>query len=546
MSSNLRKLKSFFFGPEGTEYSKFSYDNIPTEETFKKLFDSVAFFAEESDQGDIRRAGLVGFPDKDDYFNHSYKYGKIRLAVSLDGLPKMTTYVEDEDDTIVDQDGNIESSVYYNPNIIKYKGLKITELYFQESGKHINDFKLVVNDEHFEFNSTTQELQIKDDAIDSNLIESVNYDSIISFNEGFIIGNDDGTDTILNPSNSSIIAKKDDGTYVGASFNNSFFEINDSDEFELTDNSIAKEKFVAGNRGAMYVSNGTEITEIELTQDSQIIIGRSEDTPHVVRLSGDMSIDADGVVSISDDAIEYNNISSSLLSDNMEINSDNELDIVTQDSITSDSSGLKLDGDSNSPGVNKYYGTNSTGDKGFNTLPDSIFENGSGVSSVVQSGFSNSEASAKYSFSEAHGKAIPYGSKARALDTNSYNNRLELHYIGATSDSEETELFLGNVNNERYEISGHKALYITAKILGFSQRDTVYAETRYILIKTVNSVLTLVDSNTVDSYSSIDSYTSTNLVISVNDSNNRLEIKTTGAIGEWFITLDVLELNHPV
>jgi hypothetical protein len=41
----------------------------------------------------------------------------------------------------------------------------------------------------------------------------------------------------------------------------------------------------------------------------------------------------------------------------------------TQQSITSDTSGLKLSGDSTSPGNSQYYGTDSGGTKGFHTLP---------------------------------------------------------------------------------------------------------------------------------------------------------------------------------
>jgi len=44
-------------------------------------------------------------------------------------------------------------------------------------------------------------------------------------------------------------------------------------------------------------------------------------------------------------------------------------DVKKQMSITSDSSGLKLSGDATSPGNWKYYGTNSAGTKGFNSLP---------------------------------------------------------------------------------------------------------------------------------------------------------------------------------
>lgn len=42
---------------------------------------------------------------------------------------------------------------------------------------------------------------------------------------------------------------------------------------------------------------------------------------------------------------------------------------VTQMSITSDASGLKLTGDATTPGVDKYYGTDSSGTKGYFSLP---------------------------------------------------------------------------------------------------------------------------------------------------------------------------------
>lgn len=46
--------------------------------------------------------------------------------------------------------------------------------------------------------------------------------------------------------------------------------------------------------------------------------------------------------------------------------------VPLQMSITSDASGLKLEGDSATPGNTKYYGTNASGIKGFHTLPTGI------------------------------------------------------------------------------------------------------------------------------------------------------------------------------
>jgi hypothetical protein len=62
------------------------------------------------------------------------------------------------------------------------------------------------------------------------------------------------------------------------------------------------------------------------------------------------------------------------------------LSVKVQQSITKDSSGLKLSGDSASPGNSKYYGTNSGGTKGFHTLSSP-----SGKSTLVDFGSASSQ-----------------------------------------------------------------------------------------------------------------------------------------------------------
>ena len=56
-------------------------------------------------------------------------------------------------------------------------------------------------------------------------------------------------------------------------------------------------------------------------------------------------------------------------------------DVTTQQSITSDGSGVKLSGDEASPGNSQYYGTDSGGTKGFHSLPS-----GSGGITTIASG----------------------------------------------------------------------------------------------------------------------------------------------------------------
>lgn len=52
---------------------------------------------------------------------------------------------------------------------------------------------------------------------------------------------------------------------------------------------------------------------------------------------------------------------------------------LQQMSVTVDGSGLKLDGDSGTPGNSKYYGTNASGTKGFNSVPQLQFLGEDGV-----------------------------------------------------------------------------------------------------------------------------------------------------------------------
>lgn len=72
------------------------------------------------------------------------------------------------------------------------------------------------------------------------------------------------------------------------------------------------------------------------------------------------SQDAVGGILIDSNTIDftYNDVTPSIVAD-----------VRTQMSITSDSSGLKLDGDATTPGNTKYYGTDGTGTKGYHSFP---------------------------------------------------------------------------------------------------------------------------------------------------------------------------------
>ena len=108
----------------------------------------------------------------------------------------------------------------------------------------------------------------------------------------------------------------------------------------------------------------------DLSADRTLTVATG-DANRVLTLTGDASIAGTntGDVSVSDtDTIDLT-ITGQALSAAVRL----------QQSLTSDASGVKLSGDSATPGNSKYYGTNGSGTKGFHDLPA-----GGGSSEVVQ------------------------------------------------------------------------------------------------------------------------------------------------------------------
>ena len=154
---------------------------------------------------------------------------------------------------------------------------------------------------------------------------------------------------------------------------------------------------VAGDVGLGNVTNDAQ-TKAEIVPNTapsagQILAGNAGGTAYApVSMSGGASMDSTGAVTLSfsgkttGDLTEGANLYFTderaqdavglILVDGNTVNftyNDGTpsitAEVITQMSITSDASGVKLSGDSASPGNSKYYGTNSSGTKGFHSIP---------------------------------------------------------------------------------------------------------------------------------------------------------------------------------
>ncbi len=72
-----------------------------------------------------------------------------------------------------------------------------------------------------------------------------------------------------------------------------------------------------------------------------------------------------------------------VITDGDGIAADPTIDVVTQMSITSDVSGLKLSGDADTPGNTQYYGTNGAGTKGWYDIPADAVDSVNGETGAV-------------------------------------------------------------------------------------------------------------------------------------------------------------------
>ena len=87
----VRKLRNYFFGPQGSTYKKFSKQNEPDQAMFKELFDSQAFIAEPNDTAKTNEQGLIQLQTDTESKNRTAPSGLFAKAVQAHQLPEVIT-----------------------------------------------------------------------------------------------------------------------------------------------------------------------------------------------------------------------------------------------------------------------------------------------------------------------------------------------------------------------------------------------------------------------------------------------------------------------
>lgn len=96
-----RKLRNYYFGPQGSIYTKFSKQNEPTEARFKELFDSQAFIAEVADTAKTNEQGLIKLDSDADVIARTLPVtGAMAEAVQAHQLPELVTALNIITDTV--------------------------------------------------------------------------------------------------------------------------------------------------------------------------------------------------------------------------------------------------------------------------------------------------------------------------------------------------------------------------------------------------------------------------------------------------------------
>jgi len=88
----VRKLRNYFFGPEGSSYKKFSKQNEPDKNMYQELFNSQAFIAEVNDTAKTSEQGLIKLQtDAESIARTSPTAGDFAKAVQAHQLPEAIT-----------------------------------------------------------------------------------------------------------------------------------------------------------------------------------------------------------------------------------------------------------------------------------------------------------------------------------------------------------------------------------------------------------------------------------------------------------------------
>jgi hypothetical protein len=127
----VRRVRSYFFGPQGNAYTKFSKSNFPTEQRYKELFDSAGFIVESNDTAKESEQGFVELQTDTESRTRSNPSGSYAKSVRAHQLPELITTNAGTD---TDDAGLHIADPGYAPTELLGRGIKVTWLMRTISG----------------------------------------------------------------------------------------------------------------------------------------------------------------------------------------------------------------------------------------------------------------------------------------------------------------------------------------------------------------------------------------------------------------------------
>jgi len=327
----VRKERNFFFGPAGTPYSKFSVENIPTEQRYRQLFQSVLFPAEVADTAKLNEAGHVKLAaDDPTLLRFDDDADGHRRVVQPHQLPNIYN-TERTEHTLLSGTDNIDH------------GIRVRWLTYDDGTDKRLDFGIRAAVEHsLEINSNGNIQFLNDQGSPGAYYY---YGTNASGVKGYHALNVDPgggppslTDELVK------VGPAGTATYLSSTF----FKY-ETTGIEIVDCSITEVQLSASVAGAGLTGGCGSPLAVNVDSSTLIIDGDTIKINEggVTNIHLDPTVAGVGLIQAGDKTIALNP------------------DVTNGTSFIATTDGARLDGDLNTPPANYLYGTNAAGVKGW-------------------------------------------------------------------------------------------------------------------------------------------------------------------------------------
>lgn len=348
--------KSWFFDvPEGENYDRFKKENKPSEDTFRNLTDSILFSTEPADSasetqaghGKIAKANDVGLKNEND--NEGFT-----LFITPKNLHNLTSKT-----LASGEDFDIGTNISYFEQSFA-NGIRVDELKLIKNGiyKLYHRIRLLCDFNYFD---------IKNNG-DLTISESFKMliDSLSTLTKSTSTGLEIKIPTDKLDENTFEPYFRYENNKLGIRLGDEF-EIG-NDAFRLKYDSVDISKFSSRYRNSILVTDEDgKVKEIPLNVNNAVLTFNNG----VLRVLTIKEALGDDI--LSEGSVKAINISDEALGNGIaKLNGKLIIRLGINSSLIFDEEGnIMLNGDSNNPGVNKYYGTDSEGVKGFHSIETS-------------------------------------------------------------------------------------------------------------------------------------------------------------------------------